>query len=84
MEEMHRAKAPMLSLSMLKKCFLKEGRCEKTPSTGQFERVDFSLSHFCMNSKMCDIPYEFILNTRHLDICILFPLQIQSLDDFPV
>jgi len=48
MEEMHRAKAPMLSLSMLKKCFLKEGRCEKTPSTGQFERVDFSLSHFCI------------------------------------
>lgn len=43
MEEMHRAKAPMLSLSMLKKCFLK-GRCEKTPSTGQFERVDFSLT----------------------------------------
>lgn len=35
-------------------------------------------------SKTCDTPYEFVLHTWHLDICILFPLQIQSLDDFPV
>lgn len=37
-------------------------------------------------SKMCDIPYEFISHTWHLDICTtIFPLWIQSfLDDFPV
>lgn len=29
-------------------------------------------------SKMCSIPYEFILHTWHLDICIIFPLWIQS------
>lgn len=82
MEKMHRAKAPMLSLSMLNKCFLKEGRCEKTPSTGQFERVKFSLTflHFYLEKSSYDT-VNFLTSKINLgNFLPVFLLQSQPFD----